>query len=179
MGGQDGFPNNPPPTVPPTPMGTHTCRSYSSEVVSPAQHHARPVAGALNQRPGQGREQEDHSQVQHCHEEGEVEALYGVQSTGGAGGVECRPRLAASSLPPRLGGRGAHSVLHEGFAAYEGLPPTLQLLGSDLVPILEVTERTGGRAGLNRRVVASLPLRQPAGCSPHPGKGQCGPGRTC
>lgn len=51
------------------------CGSYSSEVVGPAEHHAGPVAGALNQGPRQGGEQEDHGQVQHRHEQGEVEAL--------------------------------------------------------------------------------------------------------
>lgn len=180
------LPKQPSSHCAPPPPWARTCRSYSSEVVGPAQHHAGPVAGALNQRPGQGREQEDHSQVQHRHEEGEVETLYGVQSTGGAGGVERWPRLAASSLPPLLGGRGANSVLHEGFAAYEALPPTLQLLGSDSVPILEVIQRAGGRASLNRRVVPSLPpttaCQLPAlgpSHGPHPGKRQCGPGRTC
>lgn len=31
-----------------------TCGGHSPEVISPAEHHAGPVAGALNQRPGQG-----------------------------------------------------------------------------------------------------------------------------
>lgn len=82
-----------------------TCGSHSSEVVGPAQHHAGPVAGALNQGPGQGREQEYHSQVQHGHEEGEVEALYGAQAQstdGGAVTACCQPPAPASRLPPRL-----------------------------------------------------------------------------
>lgn len=52
-----------------------TCGGHSSEVVRPAQHHPCPVAGALNQCPGQGGEEEDDGQVQHGHEERKVEAL--------------------------------------------------------------------------------------------------------
>lgn len=87
------FPSQPPLAgALPTPTAqaraqAHTCRSYSAEVVCPAEHHAGPVAGALHQRPGQGGEQEDHGQVQHRHEEGEVETLHGAQSTDGAGAV--------------------------------------------------------------------------------------------
>ena len=89
----------PPGTTP----RARTCGSHSSEVVGPAQHHAGPVAGALNQGPGQGREQEDHGQVQHGHEEGEVEALHGAQaqSTDGGAVTACR-RPPGSCLPPRL-----------------------------------------------------------------------------
>lgn len=36
------------------PQAGPTCGGHSSEVVSPAEHHSGPVAGALNQRPGQG-----------------------------------------------------------------------------------------------------------------------------
>lgn len=53
-----------------------TCGGHPSEVVCPAEHHSGPVAGTLNQRPGQGREEEDHGQVQHGHKEREVEALW-------------------------------------------------------------------------------------------------------
>lgn len=79
------FPNNTAPSLhaPRAAPGPRTCGSHSPEVVCPAQHHAGPVAGALNQGPGQGGEQEDHGQVQHCHEEWEVEAL-GAQSTDSA-----------------------------------------------------------------------------------------------
>lgn len=59
-----------------TPHAGPTCGGHSSEVVSPAEHHPGPVAGALNQCPGQGREKEDHGQVQHGHEERKVEALW-------------------------------------------------------------------------------------------------------
>lgn len=52
-----------------------TCGGHSSEVVRPAEHHPGLVAGALNQCPGQGGEEEDHGQVQHGHEEWKVEAL--------------------------------------------------------------------------------------------------------
>lgn len=52
-----------------------TCGGHSSEVVRPAQHHPGLVAGALNQCPGQGGEEEDDGQVQHGHEERKVEAL--------------------------------------------------------------------------------------------------------
>ena len=78
----------------------HTCGSYSSEVVGPAEHHAGPVAGALNQGPGQGREQEDHGQVQHRHEQGEVEALRGA----GARGRLYSPPAPEGSPPPPAGG---------------------------------------------------------------------------
>lgn len=36
------------------PQAGPTCGGHSSEVVRPAEHHSGPVAGALNQRPGQG-----------------------------------------------------------------------------------------------------------------------------
>lgn len=125
-----GFPSSPPPAGP-SPQ-EHTCRSYSSEVVGPAQHHAGPVAGALDQRPGQGGEQEDHGQVQHRHEEGEVEALYGVQSTAGRpGAVRQQPSLGS---PPPAPGAGA--LIRCLLRALQGFSPTVQSLGiRDLVPI--------------------------------------------
>lgn len=114
------------PPAGPSPQ-KHTCRSYSSEVVGPAQHHAGPVAGALDQRPGQGGEQEDHSQVQHRHEEGEVEALYGAQSTAAGRSLDA----ALTSAPHLVAGALSQCSLR----ALWGLSPALQSLGiRDLVP---------------------------------------------
>lgn len=81
-------------------LWAHTCGSYSSEVVGPAEHHAGPVAGALNQGPRQGGEQEDHGQVQHRHEQGEVEALRAA----GARGRLYSPPAPEGSPPPPAGG---------------------------------------------------------------------------
>lgn len=58
----------------------------------------------------------------------------------------------APSLPPLPGGSGAKSVFHEGSAVDEGLSPTLPSLGRDLVPILEVPQRAGGRVALGLRL---------------------------
>lgn len=46
------------------------------------------MAGALNQGPGEGGEEEDHGQVQHGHEEREVEALRGPNQKAGVEGLQ-------------------------------------------------------------------------------------------
>lgn len=56
--------------------GCQCCPSCCSEEVSPAQHRAGPVAGALNQPPEQGGEQ-DHSQGQHRPELGKRKLFLG------------------------------------------------------------------------------------------------------
>lgn len=89
------FPSELPPT--PARRQARTGGSHSPEVVRPAQHHAGPVAGALSQGPGQGGEQEDHGQVQHCHEEGEVEAL-GSPSTQWSASMTAYPYPAPQLL---------------------------------------------------------------------------------
>lgn len=102
----NGFPSDPPsrPHLPRarTAPRPRTCGSYSPEVVRPAQHHAGPVAGALNQGPGQGREQEDHGQVQHRHEEREVEALRSPKHRQ-TGWLQLRLRPAPPPSSPWLG----------------------------------------------------------------------------
>lgn len=149
-----GFPSSPPPAGP-SPQ-EHTCRSYSSEVVGPAQHHAGPVAGALDQRPGQGGEQEDHGQVQHRHEEGEVEALYGAQSTAGRpGAVRQQPSLGSPAPARRPRGRGPNSVLAEGSAGV--FTNSTITWHQRLSPNLEVTQAAGGQMGLNCSSVLSPP----------------------
>lgn len=101
-----------------------TCGGHSSEVVSPAEHHPGPVAGALNQCPGQGGEEEDHGQVQHGHEERKVEALWGPKQTAG---VE---RCHTAPLSPVVAG--ANAVL------------CMMPWNKGLVPTVEVTQGSGG-----------------------------------
>lgn len=114
-----------------------TCGGHSSEVVSPAEHHPGPAAGALHQCPGQGGEEKDHSQVQHGHEEWKVEALWGPKQIAG---VE-RCHMDPTSLP--YGGMGPFYCIPSPLVT--GANPVLCVTPWNkwLVPTVEVTQRSG------------------------------------